>query len=264
VQQHIRPAGSRQRSLTAFDKRIATLRVSVIAPGAGTNCNAAAYRSLEKQGCTVSIKGSSMQVYDRYPESWGGGSEAPNLESFGIDLVSQGVVEQSDCLVVGSRGGQVVLPTLWKARGSDVPPAIIINGGCAGNLPLPITWPEAAVSFLLLGGHDYFKGNQGAEEYLASAIKEVPTKNKTTAILLVNEMAHMPKTQLLESILQHMIIAAVSWKSMDFPPCDEFNTIISALNKDNWSGNLAFTSGMGVWQEFTFSQAGVQCKQRVR
>merc|ERR1712217_653979 len=127
--------------------------------------------------------------------------------------VEEGLIEHNNCLIFGSRGGQVVLPTLWQARGEDVPPAVVINGGCAMDLPIPVRWPNSAVTFLLLGGKDYFKGQFSMDAYVANSQRKVPPKNTTTAILLVHEMTHMPQTDLLIATLHHMIYAVTKWKS---------------------------------------------------
>merc|ERR1719359_1086762 len=104
-----------------------------------------------------------------------------------------------------------------------------MNGGCAMGLPTPVHWPSSAVSFLLLGGADYFRGNMDMREYLADARSHVPEANETTAILLVHEMVHMPQSELLMSILQHMIRAVLSWKASEDLPLDEFHYILQSL-----------------------------------
>lgn len=44
---------------------------------------------------------------------------------------------------------------------------MIINGGCAMKLPNVVKWPSAAVTFLLIGGQDYFRGETTVDECLA-------------------------------------------------------------------------------------------------
>merc|ERR1719356_132203 len=147
----------------------------------------------------VDVVGMANTSYDCYPEDWPQGHRAPNLRSFAErELLASGKASCSDCLVFGSRGGQVVLPALWQKSGADVPPAVVLNGGCSMDLHRPVLWPESAVSFLLLGGQDDLFRNQWGRllspaDYLADAKTHVPTKNKTTAILYVSEMTHMPQ-----------------------------------------------------------------------
>merc|ERR1719277_2889401 len=97
------------------------------------------------------------------------------------------------------------------------------------GLPTSVHWPHDAVTFLLLGGHDYFRGHQTMEEYLVDAQRRVPTANETTAVLLVHEMVHMPQADLLMAILSHMIRAVTEWKASGCMPVDEFIAILASL-----------------------------------
>jgi hypothetical protein len=130
--------------------------VTVIGPGAGLGRNRAVYAELARdKRFELNVQGKGGAPYDRYPLPWENGCPAPNLESFAGSLPTQGDVERSDCLVFGSRGGQVVLPFLWREWGEKAPPAVVVNGGCAMNLPSRMAWPQGAVTFLLIGGKDY-------------------------------------------------------------------------------------------------------------
>merc|ERR1711874_638175 len=99
----------------------------------------------------------------------------------------------------------------------------------AMGLPIPVKWPETAVTFLLLGGQDYFRGQQGVSEYLADAVQRVPRANSTTAVLLVHQMVHMPQVELLTAILLPMIRAMRAWKASGEIPADEFRIILQNL-----------------------------------
>jgi hypothetical protein len=244
-----------RRSKTLGAEPASGVAVSVVAPGGGTGMNSSVYSALaRKEGFTVNILGESRASYDRYPASWSGdGCPPPNLESFGMDLASQGCLAHADCLIVGSRGGQVVLPTLWQVLGADVPPAVVMNGGCAMGLPAPVHWPSRAVTFLLLGGADYFRGRMHMEEYLDNTRHCVPEANGTTAILLVHEMVHMPQAELLLAILQHMIHAVTFWKSTAAPPQDQFHWILNKLQRGGWSGKLTYKTNSGdAWETVAF------------
>jgi hypothetical protein len=128
-----------------------------------------------------------------------------------------------------------------------------MNGGCAMNMPTAVHWPEAAVSFLLLGGQDYFRGQLPINEYMKDAQNRVPIANSTTAILFVNEMPHMPQTHLLAAILHLMIRAATSWKRSGDIPTDDFQTILTSLRRGGWSGKLSFKAEVGdAWQTEAF------------
>jgi len=204
----------------------------------------------------MGIKGQSRAAYDRYPPCYGqDGATGPNLETFALDLSAKGLLETTDCLVVGSRGGQVVLPTLWREHGEDVPPTVVMNGGCAMGGPIQVQWPESAVTFLLLGGQDYFKQHHSNESYIADAKCRVPVANDSTAILFVREMGHMPQTDLLMAILHHMIQAVTSWKKQGQTPQEHFNKIVKALTCGQWSGHLTFKTAAGgqeAWQGVNF------------
>merc|ERR1719478_1923724 len=107
------------------------------------------------------------------------------------------------------------------------------------GLPTQVQWPSNAVTFLLLGGKDYFCQNKSPADYLADAQRRVPMANMTTAIVFVNEMSHMPQPNLLTPILQHMISAVRSWKAHGLKPANEFATILSNLRAGGWTGKLS-------------------------
>merc|ERR1711959_112364 len=124
---------------------------------------------------------------------------------------------------------------LWRVLGDEAPPTVIVNGGCAMGLPIPVQWPNKAVTFLLLGGQDYFRSNMNSVQYLADAQRRVPKANSTTAILFVNEMSHMPAPQLLMGVLEHMIGAVGSWNMHGRAPVHEFNIIMNNLRAGGWT-----------------------------
>mmetsp|Transcript_41370 Transcript_41370/g.89458 ORF Transcript_41370/g.89458 Transcript_41370/m.89458 type:complete len:601 (+) Transcript_41370:252-2054(+) len=223
--------------------------VSVVAPGGGTGINGQVYADLGQDSqFTVDVVGRSRAPYDCYPEYWPNGESAPNLHSFAEDIVRQGWVEKTDLFIMGSRGGQVVLPVLWHHKGDRIPPVICINGGCAMHLPKPFRWPDAAVTFLLLGGDDYFRGEATMEEYIMETQSQVPVGNGTTAILFVQEMQHMPQQALLRSILPIMLRTVLAWRDNNRrAPRDELRQLLSVLNHDGWSGRLLFTQSPGRW-----------------
>jgi hypothetical protein len=236
----------------------APISIAVIAPGAGTGINGAVYAELNKDPrYHVEIVGQSRTPYDCYPPCWPHGCAAPNLESFANEVVESRIVEGSDCLVFGSRGGQVVLPYLWNAeaqgRIAPVPPAFVINGGCAMNLPTRTHWPDSAVTFLMIGGQDNFRGHFSIPEYIEETRSHVPKANRTTAILFVEEMVHMPQQTLLYGIIGTALRSLGSWKASRQPPLEHFRNILSNLHQGGWSGHLLFTSSAGVWEDIKFS-----------
>jgi len=229
------------------------VKVAVIAPGGGTGINGSVYSKLnQKNDISLQVVGQSRAPYDRYTEAWGpaSGGPAPNLQSFAADVVSQDTLKSCDCLVVGSRGGQVCLPTFWQMKGSDVPPAVVLNGGCAMQLPIHVPWPDSAVSFVLLGGQDYFRQQFTLDQYLHDAKSRVPHSNSTTAIMLVHEMVHMPQAQLLDAILYHIVKAVTQWKEdPEAVPNAEFERIVAAVSAIGFHGTLTYKTGLGdAWE----------------
>lgn len=237
------------------------LRVTVVAPGAGTGLNGKVYEDLSKdKQFKVDICGKKGAKYDRYPEYWEHGAPPPNLETFAQDLLSQPL---GDVLVLGSRGGQVVLPHFWKALGDQIPPAVVINGGCAMNLPGPkIPWPSKAVTILLMGGQDFFRGKMSSAEYLEMSKKCVNPQNSTTAMIYVRQMQHMPQKRLLELVLRPLLVAAMAWKTSNKCPEEQLRDVQRALQAQSWSGVLLFTPAAGVWQESPFGAAEESPKRR--
>lgn len=230
--------------------------VGVIAPGAGTGINGAVYSELGRDPqFKVEVVGQSRAPYDVYPPNWPHGYPAPNLETFADKVVTMKVAEQVDCLVFGSRGGQVVLPYMWQAQVQGLvppmPPAVVINGGCAMSLPAQTFWPDSAITFVLIGGQDNFRGNFSVEEYIAETRSHVPRTNRTTAVLYVDEMTHMPQQHLLRVILKPMLLGLHAWKAGQLP-LEQFRIILSRLSKDGWTGRLLYTSPAG-WEDIKFS-----------
>lgn len=245
-------ADSTSRSLTPV-RCCSRYAVTVIAPGAGMGANADVYRQLERsREFKMTTVGQSRASYDRYPKGFPNGFPEPNLGSFAQDVLVSGVIEQSDCLVLGSRGGQVVLPQLWTAKGAAVPPAVVINGGCAAELPKPASWPLEAVTFLLLGGQDHFRGKRSPSEYIKATIARAPQGSRTTAVLYVQEMRHMPQPGLLAVALQPMLRSVLTWKAASVAPISEFRPLVAALAACGWSGCLFFTDDKGAWQDIVF------------
>lgn len=247
----------RARSASPVPARCGTQSlVTVIGPGAGMGANAEAYRRLgSSRDFRMATLGHSRAAYDRYPESWPNGAPEPNLNSFAREVLSSGVVQRSDCLVLGSRGGQVVLPQLWKALGKVVPPTFVINGGCATQLPSQIDWPLEAVTFLLIGGCDEFRRGLPPKDYRMKTIGCVPKGNKTTAVLYVQEMKHMPQAGLMQILLQPMLHAMMNWKAAARTPLTEFRELLPALIRGGWSGCLMYTDDQSQWQEMAFGRS---------
>eukprot|EP00434_Breviolum_minutum_P013528 symbB.v1.2.011922.t1/scaffold809.1/size160600/1 len=101
---------------------------------------------------------------------------------------------------------------MWQAQAQGappVPPVVVINGGCAMKLPTPVMWPDHQVLFALIGGKDNFRSH-------------LPAANKTTAILFVKEMTHMPQQHLFlgsiwSKVITQMTVVIVKRKFFTSP-----------------------------------------------
>lgn len=242
--------------------------LTVIAPGAGMKTSEKVFDQLKRpdSGFEVRVEGHSKASYDVYPPTWQNGRAGSNLQTFGEEVVRKGFANRSDCLLFGSRGGQVVLPVLWRAFGNDVPPAVVINGGCAMSI-MPTEdwqyWPVGTVTFLLMGGEDFFRGGHSPDQHILDAMSCVPLANGTTAILYVNQMKHMPQREILQPVLQLMLHAAMEWKISGTAPGDKFGEILTAIRRGGFSGRLVHKCSLGdSWEEVSFSASCQNSSQR--
>eukprot|EP00913_Durusdinium_trenchii_P013983 g13130.t1 len=232
------------------------ITVAVVAPGAGTGINGAIYSELGRNpGFKVEVIGRSRAPYDVYPPCWPHGAAAPNLQTFAEEesrscesfarcaddalcweVLETRVHERVRCMVFGSRGGQVVLPQMWQAQAmglaAEVPPAVVINGGCAMKLPTAVAWPESQVLFLLIGGKDNFRGHLSIDEY----IMETRTMGFADGSgELRSEMTHMPQQHLFRGLLGLMLKSIAAWKAEARVPLEIFRKVLSFLRKDRIS-----------------------------
>jgi len=110
-----------------------------------------------------------------------------------------------NCLVCGSRGGQVTLPALWLL-GCRLP-CVVLNGGCARQA-VAWAWPAGLPVVLLTGGADFFN-EHGVDEdsaYLDELWAAVPPANRaSTAILHVPRMYHRFEAGLLTVLLPQLV-----------------------------------------------------------
>jgi len=120
------------------------------------------------------------------------------------------------------------------------------------RLPVAPCWPDEAVTFLLLGGHDYFRGHCSLDGYLDDVKARVPARNSTTAVLFVSEMGHMPQPALLRAVLHPAIAGLLMWQASREAPLDDFQLILASLALTGFSGVLAYTKAEGGWQDLPF------------
>eukprot|EP00933_Yihiella_yeosuensis_P071135 TRINITY_DN7932_c1_g3_i1.p1 TRINITY_DN7932_c1_g3~~TRINITY_DN7932_c1_g3_i1.p1 ORF type:complete len:583 (+),score=144.87 TRINITY_DN7932_c1_g3_i1:93-1841(+) len=233
-------------------------KISLIAPGGGLGSVGCVYSKLDADSrFQVDVVGRKGILYDAYPECWDCGAPPPNLASFGADIVSMEVPEQTDCFICGSRGGQVVLPEIWRSYGNESPPSVVINGGCAMSLPgPPFEWPDLAVTVMLLGGQDFFKGSRSSKRYLDDTCKEVSPRNSSTILIYLPEMKHMPQLEILDVLMTPMVLAALSAKDLPLEqgPLPLLREALGVLEVRGWGGHLRYTSAPGEWKEMLFGR----------
>lgn len=227
------------------------LAVTICGPGAGIQANQQAWASLDQNPRVyLQVFGQSRGHYDHYPLGWPGGVPSPNnLEFIAEELAKQGVVQNSDCLVFGSRGGQVVLPFLWSKFGNEMPPSIVINGGCAFEMPRQPAWPKNAVTLLVMGGNDYFRKPEiSVDQYMAEARERVPKHNRFTAQLVVPEMGHVADQPVLSSLLtEEVFLALKQWPSNPQPFYHTFQNILLKLRQHRINASFFYTFAPGHW-----------------
>ncbi|CAJ1397007.1 unnamed protein product [Effrenium voratum] len=249
--------GTKSRFAATLSRRLANtapepVKVTVVGPGAGIAANAEAWMNLKQDPrLTLSSFGQSRMPYDRYPLGWPNGAPGPNLETFAEELLAAGVVEQTECFILGSRGGQIVLPYLWEMKGDAVPPAVVINGGPALDMPRPAKWPSSAVTLLIMGGQDYFRNpNVPPAKWISNARKRVPANNKHTALLYLPEMGHMPPPQVLQCVICDAVLALGMWRSNPSQCLRIFQAILQKLHKSGIAASFSYTSAKG-WAEIS-------------
>ena len=116
------------------------------------------------------------------------------------------------CLVCGSRGGEVTLPALWLL-GCRLP-AVVINGGCARQ-PFQ-AWPLGVTVVLLTGGLDricneFYTRADRDEAYAERVWRGVPPANRaTTALLHLPKMRHRPDVETLGRALPCLMAYAAA------------------------------------------------------
>lgn len=136
-----------------------------------------------------------------------------------------------DCLVCGSRGGQVTLPALWLL-GCRLP-CVVVNGGCCRE-EVGWAWPAGAVVVLLTGGDDFFNGHRKSWDpaddpadrlqcrdrlYLAELWRAVPAASRrSAAICHVPTMGHRPPAALLSALLPPLVRYAAARLASDAKP----------------------------------------------
>ena len=147
-------------------------------------------------------------MYDNYPIYWRNQSLNPKTL---LDIIPELIIPNitsgniPDVILCGSRGGQVILPTLLE-YGYNYP-AVVINGDIVTQYKLiNKNFPENLKMVLLVGKKDYFNNYD-------SILKEAP---KQPGIFIVRDplMEHMPNPSRIYKMLPAMIQTAISGSSL--------------------------------------------------
>jgi len=120
------------------------------------------------------------------------------------------------------------------------------------RMPGPrVVWPQRAVTVMLLGGQDFFRGNDTADEYLNSMCSSIPAGNLTTAMLYLPKMGHIPQKEVLAACLVLLVRASLTWQLEPGRLPAEFAEAMAALEYIQFDGRLRYTTANG-WMERKF------------
>lgn len=159
--------------------------------------------------------------YDRYPPFWATGTSNLNLidmttndevfnprtrqAELGIEKQIRKVLQNSDvhCIVCGSRGGQVVIPTLW-GLGVNIP-SVVLNGGCI-NSPCISKHPSSRI-VLATFGKDYFP-TKNPQISINAIYKNQSLKGTILAHFTFQN--HRPDDKYFSIVLPYLVDAAIN------------------------------------------------------
>ena len=162
--------------------------------------------------------------YDVYPKEWKNGRDYKNLVNMTMDEIVtnphtkkeesgifSGILQylheigDIDCIICGSRGGQVVMPLLWM-YGIDIP-CVITNGGCIDSHYFNNYPPTSRVLFSTFG-QDYFKSHN--HQLMINTLQN--TNGIVDGSILVHSFyqSHSPDDEYYAKLLPLMIDAVIN------------------------------------------------------
>lgn len=201
---------------------VAKQNIVVILPGSCYYTLKETYKKLEKYYNLILVGHSCAgNGYDRYPPFWATGTNDLNLidmttndevfnpitgqTELGIEKRIRNILETTDvhCIVCGSRGGQVVIPTLW-GLGIDIP-SVVLNGGCI-NSPCTSKYPSSRV-VLATFGKDYFP-TKNPQISINAMYKHQSLKGTILAHFCYQN--HRPDDKYFSIVLPYLVDAAIN------------------------------------------------------
>lgn len=201
-----------EETLTCFRRNLATLASAIYDPmrRSAKAVDLSSHLANRAEPLYEAPTGRSQAWYDRHL-AW---EEGQPVQAFAV-WRSEGAF---DCLVCGSRAGQVTLPALWLL--GCCLPAVVVNSGCA-RPEIAWAWPEGVPVVLVAGGRDFFAGDFRGDRdgHIGSLWEAVPEAARAlTAIYYVPHMGHSPSNALLEELLPTLVRYAVSMLSPEAKP----------------------------------------------
>jgi len=90
-------------------------------------------------------------------------------------------------------------------------------------------------------------------QYLGNTVRCVGADNRTTAVLYIPEMTHMPQKEVMGAVIAPLLLAALFWRrSPNDAPLRQLSAAGRALEQLGFASRLLYTGGPGQWQEMQF------------
>ena len=220
------PGWSSMHGVALDEQTAARQGIDVVQQGFGraSACNLATWASVLFNATDRTLKcvDLSMLTSSSRGAACADALDSTDDERTAAQLVRARAVRSLDCLVCGSRGGQVTLLALWQL-GLRLP-AVVINGGCARE-GVGWTWPSGVPVVLLTAGLDFFNEHRdrfdgdGDAIYVRELWDAVPPESRaTTAIVHLPGSEHHLQEETLRAMLPQLVAYAQSGLAAEATP----------------------------------------------